>query len=719
MIRLYMLNYKNKYLKYKNKYLQLKKQSGGIHNGKTSTQILNELTDAHKLNKFNVSFDDCVFKKLTRFFTMMKNNLDYLFIPKIFNKQNYIGKRKVTSEDLNKIWYSLSEIPTQGKIVKMIENNKFKIRVKDASGKYNPMNFNGNILFRENQRTGKIKIELDGQEKEINFDANANDNVIISDYINIVTIYRNYMTNNTDQMQISNYAIGNNKLYLHPGIDWVEMEKRLDGMFDGEEADNKIRLIVDDTKTFLYYKKYDILIQMGKDDGFYLIIIPVKKIDNKYEITPYNYKNIIVNDYYYNSVKNLFEVITKKLNEVITDGSPYYNLPDSFFHIHVVDVLNENKIVMVVHAKYEIENRISQDFIDYMFKDSDDKIYNIKRSKPISTVEEGSEEETQLRKIHSFYFLFDLERNEHNLFSTVDASNDITDSEGNTIWNRIALIDASFGTNIADINYMLNRPVILTPYGNTKSGCKVFCPPDTDKYVYDDEYNKCAEIKLKDNNVIFISDILVHNQFSKCKYNFKQIMDKINIKAASIGATQITLDDDAFMQFPDTYTLSDDALYKWSLAFLKKNPDAPSLYYNFGFSMKNKTKLWVSESMSFLKELVNNYNSTNPYDLVLNGIKLGVTKKNLKNRILCSDASKCFANEEEYKTNLETFDREYKTFEHEVTSSLIKFISDNTAKFNDNGWENSWMLEPGNVDTTKFSNIYKALAMDSYVKCVS
>ena len=473
-----MTDYKNKYLKYKEKYMQLQKQVGGIHNGKTSITILNGLVCENKLKQFDVTFDNDVFCKLKQFFTSMKNNRDYLFIPKEFNDVNYIGKRTITPEDLNKMWYTLEKLPSRGATVKMLENNKFKIRVKGSPGTYGKfVFFDGKIVFKEGQ-VGKLKIELNGREEEINKQAeNGNSNAIINDYVNIVSIYRSYMINTQDEVQMSNYGIGDNKLYLSDSVDWVEIKNRFDTMCDGSDPGNRteLELETDSRVTFITYTKYNILIKVGKDDGNYVQIIPVKKKGDKYEITSYTYKNLFVNEYYHNSVKKLFEVLVKKLNDKIVDGRTYSNIPDAFFHIHVVEILNENKIIMVLHAKYEIENKTNSDIFQYNFEDSDGKRYITERYKPIKDL--SPDEIKHVKKIHSFYFLFDLDTNNHNLFSATDEAMNIRDSKGEDIWNDgIALKDNAFGSTIADINYIINRPIIVTIKSTTKILCEVFCP---------------------------------------------------------------------------------------------------------------------------------------------------------------------------------------------------------------------------------------------------
>lgn len=722
-----MINYKNKYLKYKKKYIHLQKQLGGIHKGETSIEVLDKLVSTGKLNKFDMTFDSDVFDKLKHFFTNMKNDQEYLFIPKVFNEENYIGKRIVTLEDINKMWYSLEKRPTDDEIVKMLGNKKFQFRVKRES-KYEPITFDGKIIVKTGQ-VGKIKIELNGKEEEINTVAVTNNtDSKINDYINIVNIYRNYAMAIGDQSQYSNFSTGSNKLYLRNTTDLREMENRLDGMFGGSDPENKTRTVVTEDgheNFFITYKKYNILVKIDTGEDKYLYIIPATKIDDKYEIMPYNYKNTLVNDNYYDSVKKLFELIVEKLNEIMPAGRTYANLPDGFFHLHVVDILDENKIMMIIHAKYEVENSLSENLIKYKFKDTNDEIYEMERNKPIDLL--TSSEANEIAKKHSFCFLFDLDSNSHNLFSVTDEGLTITDSNGISIWgSAIAFKDNVFGANIADLNYIINRPIVLTIYSNTKVKCDVFCPNDdminsnVTEYILDEREKKCAEIKINTTDAdksIFLADVLVNAMFSECKLNFKQIMDKIDLRARTIGATTIKLDDDSFMQFPKSYTNSESAKFKWSLAFLKKTPSRPSIYYNFGYEMQNKNKMWIIETLKILTEKVSQYNTTNAYDLVINAFKLGVTKRNLDSGKDCTDLSKCFANEKEYEENLAIFEREYNNFQTYITDFLTEFININRERFTRNDWQSGWLM--GFIDTSKFSNLYKALNFDAYEKKIT
>ena len=117
----------------------------------------------------------------------------------------------------------------------------------------------------------------------------------------------------------------------------------------------------------------------------------------------------------------------------------------------------------------------ANDIFQYNFEDSDGKRYITERYKPIKDL--SPDEIKHVKKIHSFYFLFDLDTNNHNLFSATDEAMNIRDSKGEDIWNDgIALKDNAFGSTIADINYIINRPIIVTIKSTTKILCEVFCP---------------------------------------------------------------------------------------------------------------------------------------------------------------------------------------------------------------------------------------------------
>jgi hypothetical protein len=368
------------------------------------------------------------------------------------------------------MFYSLEKEPKMNDIVKFPPNIIYQIKVKKIINSipiYDFVQFDGNIVYNIQQYGEKLIIILGDKEYELNINRSSN---ILK---NIVAIYSEYKIYTTTQAQISGFSDGSNITYLSNEISMDELEYRLDNMFQYLEFKNV--LIEDPNTKYIYYKKSGIIVKIHQKNPFnqsdrnyqnYLIIVKIKINKNICEIIPYSYRNIMLNSYYNASIVNLFEIITAKLNEFVKPLIPYANLPDSFFHMHVVNIQNENKIILVLHAKYEIENIQENKTINYIYEDQYATKYKIKRIKNLNNFTEN--EINNLRKLHSFYFLFDLDTNEHYLFAIRDSNN--------IKWNlpnSIGLNANSFGPNICDINYIIGRPIILTIQTNTK--CELFC----------------------------------------------------------------------------------------------------------------------------------------------------------------------------------------------------------------------------------------------------
>jgi hypothetical protein len=469
-----MDNYKTKYLKYKNKYLQLKNQYGGIHNGKTSTEILTKLVEDRKLEEFPVIFDELTFAKLSEFFTTIKNNRQYSYIPEVYNEHNYVGKRVMTKADLDNYWISLEKPPTVGKIISL-DPNIFAIRDRASSLQF----FNDFVTYDSSLTTDFLQVSIGSRNIDLTLRRKP------SVYENILAIFKRIQTRTKiqDVQQMSNYAEQDTYIYLDSDIDISVLESRLDNMFDGNEPGTKqIQDPVSSSNKLIYYNTYGVLANIhikdptNDDDSNKFNLVQALKTGDKYEINPIQYANIMLNDYYNSSVQILFETIVKTLNDNIATRtmplSLYMTIPDAFFHIHVCDILDENKVMLVLHAKYEIES--DSTIVNYKYKDDVGILHDSIRYKPMSSL--SKEEVVELRKVHSFYLLFDMGTNTQKIYSTNNDSMEVTDGEDKSLWNSsqsIALNTASFGKNIADLNYISGKKVILT---TAKLPCGVFCP---------------------------------------------------------------------------------------------------------------------------------------------------------------------------------------------------------------------------------------------------
>jgi hypothetical protein len=233
--------------------------------------------------------------KLQEFFTNMKlNRYNNLFIPKIYSKKNYIGLRKITSNVIDKIWYCLEMKPNQGNEILMRTNMKFTI---------DHIPFDNNIIYDIKQTFTNLKIGINNTIHTI--DCIRSDNI----YHNIVAIYKMFRMNSTDQAQLSGFSDGSNKTYIDKNSDILE---RLDSMYNGMK-----KVVIDNNSTYIYYHNHDILINIKKgvkQDS--IIMVPLKQIGDLYIIYPYSYRNIMLNSYYNDSVRYLFETITMKLNSI-------------------------------------------------------------------------------------------------------------------------------------------------------------------------------------------------------------------------------------------------------------------------------------------------------------------------------------------------------------------------------------------------------------------
>jgi hypothetical protein len=193
------------------------------------------------------------------------------------------------------------------------------------------------------------------------------------------------------------------------------------------------------------------------------------------------------------------------------------------------------------------------------------------------------------------------------------------------------------------------------------------------EFILDSSGNRCAEVTNKnDDKELFITDIKVHRDFANCKSNFATILNQIEEKAKTEGKI-VTLEDNSFMQFPEKYNSDSAAPYKWDLAFVKNG--GLSLYETFGFSL-NLTKDTDKERnfLQKIRDLTIAYNRTNSFNLLNEGKKLEISRRVLAGEIVCTDATKCYTNRDDYNVALRTFDTEYKNFDRHLYTGLLTYI---------------------------------------------
>ncbi len=245
-------------------------------------------------------------------------------------------------------------------------------------------------------------------------------------------------------------------------------------------------------------------------------------------------------------------------------------------------------------------------------------------------------------------------------------------------------------------------------------------------YIMDNSGHKCGSYLIKnEGSQLFIDDILVDSKFNDCRdRNFSTILKSAEDIARERGIMQLGLEDDSFMLLsengnPRTKVNHISAPFRWSLAYLKKDPSKPSIYSSYGY-VHDDSKVWISESLAKLREIVDEYKKTEriQYDLVDNGKKLQLTSKllvtdpSLSN---CGDVAKCFKTRAEYDASFTKFKEQYDKFNVFVANKFLKYIMDQSARWTSLGWENEFTLEYI-VDKDKYTAVYKIVDLNMYIK---
>ena len=172
---------------------------------------------------------------------------------------------------------------------------------------------------------------------------------------------------------------------------------------------------------------------------------------------------------------------------------------------------------------------------------------------------------------------------------------------------------------------------------------------------------------------MFIIDIRVDEAFKDCRKGLGSIMADITGFTRALGMDTISLEDNAYMQFPGEYRRSADAPYKWALAYLKKDPGKPSIYMDSaggGFVPLTRVsgRDGYGRMLGMLAEVVGTYNTTTPYDLVTNARSL----QTMRRRIAAGDAPVDEVNA--YGIRLAEFDENYQEFDRVVSKALESFF---------------------------------------------
>lgn len=412
----------------------------------------------------------------------------------------------------------------------------------------------------------------------------------------------------------------------------------------------------------------------------------------------------------------------------ITEIEKYYKiLPDSFFHLHTT-IASNKYILLTIHADKEITS--VDDKINYTFIDKNKQEHKITRYKQLRA-NESIEQINNAIKTHSFYLLFNLNDNEHKLYSFNKLNGMCFKSilfNGPNL-ERIGVDEALFGDVIGDINHIDSYDVIYTP---SIRPCKFFCT-NTDKVYTEKQPNlcekmegcsanniipnyedptllnstdgkmpypmKCSTISIKSQPAphIFIDDILVGRDLMDCDTRNINVMGKkgaagilqniINF-AKQNSLTNIQLDDESFIQIPDKYFSSINAPFHQSLLYLQVSPKKHSIYSNkFNFKNIHMTKKWYEKLLEEFTRIVTEYTTTNKYSLLNNS-----------NKLLLLPKKPIDINSPDYKK----FKEEYEKFDKYIVGKLKEYIlNDSTI---DEILKDPDIVKNGSINKKNFTN---------------
>ena len=350
------MKYKDKYLKYKNKYLNLKKQYGGVIKKTSNEDIINagyNITDNDILNtmKENNTLDVSTFLNNNKYFEK-SGNLDNSFTISEFNKMK---------DFFDHLWKNTNQSFIDSNTKKFADNlfslngdYKYPTTISRLADSNELNNCNGfTWKFKNSQDkydTKLIKfIEIIEESDEYKL-FNSEDTIdeVKDNLINILLLINKNFINDA----------GN---YLKTKCTEFTTNAPLSNLDDPEIFKNAMKN--DDSDIFniaeniFIIKSKKLLHIYGKT----MIISEFKIDDNKIKylkLKPY-ITQINVNEQYDKILKKLFNVIANKINKylnyTIIKVSPF-----SFYHIHIVKVKDEHKILLVLHAAYE--DQIAENF---------------------------------------------------------------------------------------------------------------------------------------------------------------------------------------------------------------------------------------------------------------------------------------------------------------------------------------------------------------------
>jgi hypothetical protein len=558
------MDYFEKYIKYKNKYLNLKtKLLGGY---KPDLNTLNEMQKYVDDGTFTI-YDFNVSQKydiLQKFFNFMKDNISLYIIPENFD--DFLGKIDYNDGDITKIWSRLNERVSSGKTYNLI----------------NDLYLNGDIEIKK-----KLKISIKTIEDafirifKVFYDPKYNVNIKKKlgdiDYLQISAITDDSFDLYQDNIQIAKDRINN--------YNSKDRTKDYQGTFSLNSKTYTYKYYYDKKILYIYNDTPDTL-------KLYMFNVEIDTNGDFCHVFPYTYNNLLLNDIYENSIKQLFTDIATKLN-TINSTDVYKILPDGFFHIHVTIPDNQTQyILLTIHALYEITSNVGD--ITYTYNGQSITRRNMNDLNDPKNISNS-------RKKHSFYLLFDTITNTHKLYQ-INSDNTIKFFNNDI---EVGISETILGTNIIDINHMENKGVIISKSSkkcsslcqpecpNGKSDCEKIAFNSKDYYfkntgnnkfiLINEEGDKCASVIIQINfnqfsiilnePHIFITDIKTIREYQDCKTNFQDINNLISEFGKLKLIKYITLDDGAYIQFPGIYDNIKYAPHNWTYVYLQQRYD--------------------------------------------------------------------------------------------------------------------------------------------------
>ena len=353
--------YKKKYLKYKLKYNELKKQLGGIFNNTVNDDIILAGYD-----KGNVNID--YLKKTKKFdvLTFLNNNI---YWEKSGNISTEFTKKELNSIKIffDYLWKNTSSSFIDNKTGKFASsyflldgNHRYPTTLHTESGKNELIKCEGFMWYnkiiqfieinKNNNEYNAFSIDSANIRTEINKDIKQDEyNVLQADlYELLIKISKKFLIEDTNffKDKCSDFTTNSNFLsnLKDPEIIKTAMKTSDDDIFFIND-----NCFIIKSKNLLYCDGKIMIIENMEFEND-----KIKYLKLKPPITQIN-----TNAIYTPVLKKIFKVISTKLNKYLKKNVINV-LPFGFYHIHIVKVKDEHKILLILHAAYE--DNVAKDF---------------------------------------------------------------------------------------------------------------------------------------------------------------------------------------------------------------------------------------------------------------------------------------------------------------------------------------------------------------------